>query len=182
MSENKITGGDERLKKSEIPSARGGREQADDDRTQKDGTAFSMEERRRNLRSEWMQEVLPTPPDVPGWHFCWLSTTNASDPIYKRMQKGYEPVKVSEIPGFAQYRVTQGEYEGCVACNEMLLFKIPEELYQDVMSYFHYELPNEEEEVLRANLPEDVKDSSGRKLNEVEGFDRLTRRVRQPNF
>lgn len=181
MSDNKPANS-ESLRKTVGADPRADRASADKERTETDGTAYTMEERRRMLRSEWVQEVLPTPPQVPGWHFCWLSTTNASDPIYKRMQKGYEPVRVTEFPAFVQYKVTQGEYEGCIACNEMLLFKIPEEIYQDVMSYFHYELPLEEEEMLKANLPEEVQDSSGRKLNEVEGFDRLVRRVKQPTF
>ena len=185
MSENKIVGGDDRLKKSAGAVVRGDRVEADASRVQNDGTSMSLEERRRMLRSEWNQEVLPTPPSIPGWHYCWLSTTNSSDPIHKRIQKGYEPVKASEIPGFAsQYIATSGEFDGCIACNEMLLFKIPEELYQDLMMYFHYELPNGEEEMLRNNAAEAVsgQDSNGRDLGEVEGFDSLTRRVRKPTF
>ena len=183
MSENKPGVDQESLKKTAgaVPP-RADRDMADVERTQKDGTAYTMEERKRMMRSEWQQDILPAVPVTPGWHYCWLSTTNASDPIYRRMQKGYEPVKVAEIPGFAQYKVTQGEFEGCIACNEMLLFKLPEELYQEAMLHFHYELPDGEEESLRANLPEPTKDSSGRQLNEVEGFDRLNRRVRQPTY
>ena len=184
MSENKIFGGDDRLKKSAATTVRGDRVEADASRTQTDGTALNLEERRKLMRSEWNQEVLPTPPNVDGWHFCWLSTTNASDPIYKRMQKGYEPVKVNELPGFTQMTSTSGEFEGCVACNEMLLFKIPQELYQDLMLYFHYELPQGEEEMLKANAAESVngKDSDGNSLGQVDGFDNLAKRVRQPTF
>lgn len=182
MSENKILGGDDRLKKSAATPVRGDRAEADASRTQSDGTAFDLEERRRMIRSEWSQDVLPQPPQVPGWHYCWLSTTNSTDPIYKRMQKGYEPVKASEVPGFAQYKVTQGEFEGCVACNEMLLFRIPEELYQEIMTIFHYERPLEEEEILKANLPVNQQDSDGRNLGEVEGFDSIARRVRPTTF
>lgn len=184
MSENKLIGGDERLKKASATAVRGDRVEADSSRTQLDGTAMSMEERRRMMRSEWTQEVLPTPPANPGWHYCWLSTTNSTDPIYKRVQKGYEPVKSSEIPGFAQYRMDQGEFEGCIACNEMILFKLPEELYQDYMTYLHYELPNEEESMLRANATAAVngQDSNGRELGNVEGFDSLGTRVRPPQF
>lgn len=185
MSETKtVFGGDDRLKKTAGTAVRGDRAGADASRTQQDGTALSREERRRQLRTEWAQEVLPTPPAMDGWHFCWLSTTNSADPIYKRIQKGYIPVKVSEIPGWVQYKVEQGEFEGCVACNEMLLFKIEEELYQDAMSYFHYELPNSEEEMLRANVTEAVngQDSNGRELGNVEGFDNLARRVQNPTF
>jgi hypothetical protein len=98
------------------------------------------------------------------------------------MQKGYEPVRAVEVPGFAQYNVTQGEFEGCVACNEMLLFKIPQELYQEVMQYFHYELPQEDEEMLRANAKVTGQDNNGRDLGEVEGFTSLGKRVRVPTF
>lgn len=184
MSENKIVGSDDRLKKSAAAPVRGDRVEADASRTQMDGTALSMEERRRMIRSEWNNDVLPTPPAVDGWHFCWLSTTNSTDPIYKRMQKGYEPVRASDIPGFAQYRVNQGEFEGCVACNEMLLFRIPEELYQEIMTVFHHERPMEEEEILRANAKQAVneRDSDGRDLGQAEGYDSLARRVRTPQF
>lgn len=182
MSENKIIGGDNRLGKSAAISVRGDRVEADAPRTQQDGTATSIEERMKMIRSEWDQTILPVPPQVPGWHYCWLSTTNSTDPIYKRIQKGYEPVKVSDVPGFAQYRVNQGEFEGCVACNEMILFKIPEELYQEVMKYFHYERPMDEEEILKANATPNERDSDGRNLGQVEGFDSLARRVRAPQF
>jgi hypothetical protein len=100
------------------------------------------------------------------------------------MQKGYEPVRAVDVPGFAQYKVTQGEFEGCVACNEMLLFRIPEELYQEIMMVFHHERPMEEEEILRANAVQAVneRDSNGRDLGQSEGFDSLARRVRPPQF
>ena len=183
MSEEKMTG-DDRLKKSTATNVRGDRVEADASRTQMDGTAITMEERRRMIRSEWSSDVLPTPPAVEGWHFCWLSTTNSTDPIYKRMQKGYEPVRAVDVPGFAQYKVNQGEFEGCVACNEMLLFRIPEELYQEIMTVFHHERPMEEEEILRANAAQAVneRDSNGRDLGQAEGFDALARRVRPPQF
>lgn len=182
MSEN--TKSDDRLVKSLDPESRQNRENADVARTQQDGTAITLEERRQLLRSDWLQEVLPTPPKVPGWHFCWLSTTNSSDPIFKRLQKGYELVRNSEVPGFGQYRVEQGEFEGCVACNEMILAKIPQELYQDLMSYFHHELPMEEEQMLKNNAIDKLRelDSSGHELGQVEGFDTLARRVKTPIF
>src|SRR5574343_482844 len=182
MNDKNIITGDERLKKSSADAVRGDRASSDDERTQKDGTSLTTQEHRAMLRSEWNQEVLPTPPAIPGWHFCWLSTTNATDPIYKRIQKGYELVKASEIPDWKQYRVSEGEYADYIACNEMLLAKIPEELYQDIMLYLHHELPMEEEEMLRANAQKAVagEDSNGRPLGDVEGYD--IRRVSTPHF
>lgn len=182
MSDNKMMGGDERLRKSAGATMRADRDTADNQRTLQDGTALTMDERRKMMRSEWVQEVLPTPPAIPGWHYCWLSTTNASDPIHKRIQRGYEPVRAGEIPGFMQYKVDQGEFEGCIACNEMLLFKIPQELYSEYMLYVHHDKPMEEEEVIRENAQLPERDSNGRTLGEVEGFDTLARRVRTPTF
>lgn len=182
MSEIKMTGNDDRLKKSGAVATRGDRVEGDAPRTQQDGTALTQEDRMRMIRSEWDQNILPEVPKAPGWHYCWLSTTNSTDPIYKRIQRGYEPVRASDVQGFAQYKLTQGEFEGCVACNEMLLFRISEEMYQAVMSYFHYEKPMGEEEMLKANAEGNEQDSNGRKLREVEGFETLARNVRPTSF
>ena len=183
MAEEKSKAGgavsDERIAKS---TSREDRSSADAERIEKDGTALSLAERRSRMRAEWTQDVLPTPPKVPGWHLCWLSTTNSADPIYKRMQKGYVPVRISEMPGFMQTHVTEGEFEGCISCNEMLLFKIEEELYQDIMMYLHHELPMSEEELLKANVAPQGADSDGRQLGELEGFETLARKTATPHF
>lgn len=57
----KDTFGDERLKKDAGQAVRGSRDGADVDRVSEDGSALSAAERRRMLRQEWVQEVLPTP-------------------------------------------------------------------------------------------------------------------------
>lgn len=183
---SKDTFGDERLKKDSGRGVRGPRDSADVDRVQLDGSALSAEERRRMLRQEWVQEVLPMPPAAPGFHYCWLSTTNSTDPVYKRVQRGYIPVKASEVPGFgAQYTATGGEFDGCVACNEMLLFKVPVELYNDLMTIYHHDMPMEQEASIRENVTRrDEEDSNGRSLSQVEGdFNNLGRGTsRAPSF
>lgn len=166
--------GDERLKKDPAATARGSRDNADVSRVQ-DGMTLSASERRRMLRQVGVQEVLPTPPEVPGFHLVWLSTTNSTDPIHKRLQMGYQPVKMSEVPGFEQYKVDGGQFDGCVQCNEMLLFKIPMEIYQDLMAIYHHDMPLEQEQAIRERVmgTHEV-DSNGRPLNTVEGdFSRL---------
>lgn len=179
-TENKILGGDDRLKKSEGAAARGDRGIADQDRTDGDGTAFKQSERRTNFRDEWTSTALPQPPAVQGYHLCWLSTTNSYDPIYKRVRMGYEPVKATEVPGFEVYKVKSGEYEGMIGCNEMLLFKVPNELYDEMMTFFHYEKPLEEEEMLKQNQA--LNDEQGRNVasGEEDGFNSLVRRVPKP--
>lgn len=186
MAQIKDTFGDERLKKDAGQPVRGSRDSADFDRVQEDGSALSAAERRRLLRQDWVQEVLPTPPSIEGFHCCWLSTTNSTDPVYKRIQRGYVPVKASEVPGFGnQFTAQGGEFDGCIACNEMLLFKIPVQLYQDLMTIYHHEMPMEQEASIRENVASrGDEDSNGRRLAQVEGdFNNLGRgNHRTPTF
>ena len=175
---------DDRLKKN----TKAGRESRGDDDLQRrapEEQFISAEERRKAFRSEWMQEALPNPPAIPGYHLCWLSTTNAYDPIHKRMRMGYEPVKAEELPGFEAYKVKAGEHTGFVACNEMLLYKMPEDIYQDIMTQLHHEAPLDEQEKIRMQVEQiqGARDSRGRPLGSVEGdgmeFDKT---VSAPHF
>lgn len=179
------TFGDSRLKKGEGAATHGSRDNADVDRVQQDGSSLSAAERRRLLRQDWVQEVLPTPPALPGFHLCWLSTTNTTDPIHKRLQVGYQPVKLSEVPGFEQFKVQEGQFEGCVACNEMLLFKVPMQIYQDLMGIYHHDMPLEQEAAIRERVMQKTEtDSNGKALSTVEGeFTNLGRApARLPHF
>lgn len=179
------TFGDARLKKGGGEAVRSSRDGADVDRVQQDGLALSASERRRMLRQDWVQEVLPTPPGIPGFHMCWVSTTNSTDPVHKRMQLGYQPVKISEVPGFEQYKIDGGQFDGCVQCNEMLLFKIPQETYNDIMSIYHHDIPLEQERSIYERVAgENQVDSNGRQLGIVEGdFANLGRSAtRNPQF
>ena len=178
---NAITGGDSRLKKSSgETSLRSDRDLAGASR-ELDGTALSAEERRAALRNDWVQEILPTAPPIPDYHLCWLSTTNSNDPIYKRQQIGYEPVKASEIPGFESFHMKGGAFDGDIACNEMILFKLPMERYMDLMTIYHHDMPLEEEGMLRQNLVGGDEDREGKQLGSVEGFDSLGKN-RRPIF
>lgn len=178
--------GDSRLRKNSGQSVRASRDSSDVERIQQDGSELTAAERRRALRKDWVQEVLPTPPVIEGMHCCWLSTTNSTDPIYKRIQRGYVPVKSSEVPGFgAQFTAQEGEFNGCIACNEMLLFKIPKQLYHDLMTIYHHDMPMEQEESIRESLEKNQElDSNGRALKEIEGdFNKLGRGAnRNPSF
>ena len=136
---------------------------------------MSAQERRKMWSDEWTQSALPKVPEIPGWHTCWLSTTNPYDTIDKRVRLGYVPVTADEVKGFENYRVKAGEQVGYIACNEMLLFKLPMDVYQEVMTQMHYEAPLAEEERIRSQVESlSAKDSSGRKLVQMEsGMDRF---------
>lgn len=145
---------------------------ADVERTDLDGTALSREQRLQMLRDEFKQEALPSVPAQPGWHYCWLTSNSSWDPLSKRERMGYEPVKPDEVRGFSVERMTTAG-DGLVRCNEMILYKIPLEIYEMIMREFHHDQPQREEEALKARLKQGNADSSGRDLDEVEGFEDL---------
>ena len=139
---------DDRIKKN-LKAGRENRGVEDHTRGAPEDNFALSEERRKMFRSEWLQEALPTPPEIPGYHLCWLSSSNQYDPIHKRMRLGYEPVKADELPGFEHLKVKAGEHVGFVACNEMLLYKLPMDIYQQLMTELHHNAPLEEQEKIK---------------------------------
>lgn len=177
---------DTRLKKSLSAGGRETRASEDASRAAPEEKLISTQERRRMFSEEFKQNALPDTPKDPNWHFCWLSTTNTYDSIDKRMRIGYVPVKSEEYSGYEHHRVKSGEWAGIVSCNEMLLFKIPMEYFQDYMLQMHHEAPMEEAEKIRVQLEniQGARDSSGKSLGRVEGegFGDIDRPVPQPVF
>lgn len=178
-----FVGSEDRLKRSD-KAGRQSRAAEDAPRTNEDGTAFTAAERRTALRNEWVQEALPAPPDIPGFHTCWLSTTNSYDPIHKRVRMGYTPVSADEVMGFEAYRMKAGQWDGFICCNEMVLFKIPVETYQDLMALFHHDMPLEEERAIKERSEALL--GKDRRPVEDEGvedsLENLARPVRAPIF
>ena len=160
-----------RLKKSLSAGGRETRASEDASRAAPEGKFMSAQERRKMWSDEWTQSALPKVPELPGWHLCWLSTTNSYDSIDKRMRLGYVPVMADEFPGFDNYRVKAGEQIGFIACNEMVLYKLPMEIYQEAMLQMHHELPMDEEDKFRLQVEQlqGNRDSNGKSLVNVEG-------------
>jgi hypothetical protein len=160
---------DQRLKKNLLAGNRESR--ASQDRKGADEELESAQERRRMFRNEWIQESLPKPPDIPGYHTCWLSSTNGYDPIHKRLRMGYTPVLPEDVPGFESYKVKAGEHVGYIACNEMLLYKLPQDVYQNIMEELHHWAPQDEADKIRVQAEnlQGARDSNGRRLGQVEG-------------
>jgi len=177
---------DQRLKKSLSAGGRETRASEDASRRAPEEKFMSAQERRKMWSDEWTQSALPKVPEIPGWHLCWLSTTNSYDSIDKRIRLGYVPVKAEELPGFDNYRVKAGEHTGFIACNELLLYKLPMDVYQDAMLHMHHEAPIAETEKIRARIEslQGAQDSSGRSMGRVEGegFGDLDRNVKVPVF
>lgn len=179
-------GEDDRLSKQEDP-ARADRGAQDAQRFEDDGLAMTPAERMRMIRSEWMNEALPTPPKLAGWHLCWLTTNSNYDPLSKRLRLGYQLVRKSEMPSFETGVMDENknsEFVDYVTCNEMILAKIPEELYQQIMLEFHHNMPLEGEEAIKSSISDNMRheDSDGNRviIDEEEGMRTLVQRRRAP--
>ena len=177
---------DSRLKKNLSAGGRETRASEDAERKPPEEKFMSAQERRKMWSDEWTQSALPKVPGDPNWHYCWLSTTNSYDSIDKRLRLGYIPVKSEEMKGFENYRVKAGEHVGFIACNEMILHKIPMEMYQEIMAMHHHDMPLEEGEKIRIRVEDlqGARDSSGKSLAQVEGegFGSLDQEVSRPVF
>jgi hypothetical protein len=160
-----------RLKKSLSAGGRNDRASEDATRAAPEEKFISAQERRKMWSEEFTQSALPKLPNLDGWHLIWLSSTNSYDSIDKRMRQGYVPVKSEELPGHEDYKVKSGQHVGHISCNEMLLFKIPMDIYQDIMTYMHHEKPQEESDKIRVQMEnlQGARDSNGKSLVGIEG-------------
>lgn len=140
-----------------------------EDRTKTD--KLRLAERLAMLES--VDTVLPTPPILPGFHTCWLTTTNPNDSLERRFQLGYELVKPEEIRGrmaFATQKSGESTSADRVTINEMVLAKLPEELYLAYLKHSHHTRPLEQENAINgSNVISQMKDGRGKAIGIVEG-------------
>lgn len=170
---------DERLKKS----ADNRESRGMTDRPVVQNRTISDDERVEMFRQQFFQSALPDLPKIPGWHTCWLTTTNPRDSIQNRLRLGYEPVKPEDVPGWEYATIKTGDWNGFIGVNEMLAFKLPLSLYEKFMQEAHHDAPQREEEKLTdtAEFMEQQARSSGSKLYEGDGMGDLRDR-RQARF
>lgn len=133
---------DERLKKSE-GSIRESR--AMTDRPVTENRDVTDQDRLDMFRMQHFQHVLPDLPQLPGYHVCWLTTTNNSDSLMSRMRLGYEPLLPEDIPGLEFQFAQSAENPGWISLNEMVAAKIRYNLYAGFMKHAHHDEPNSEE-------------------------------------
>jgi len=160
---------DDRLKK-ETDVGRQGREIVD--RQVAENREVSEDDRLEMFRAQLFNDALPDLPDLPGYHVCWLTTTNPRDPIHRRIQLGYEPIKAAEVPGMEFASIKTGEWSGLIGVNEMIAFKLPESLYQKFMQEAHNDAPLREENKLAetAEIMRQQAEGSGSTLYEGDGL------------
>lgn len=163
---------DDRVRRDTAPTVRGERSISEDAaRTNETGLVNDLSELHSLLASEFDQVALPTPPQLPGWHLCWLTTGSTYDSVQKRQRLGYVPVTAADVPGFETGGMSSAQFEGALTCNEMVLFKIRSEHYNAIMKMFHHTRPLAEEESIYTRLQElsGEEDSSGHRLAKAEG-------------
>ena len=136
---------DERLKKTAGDSRTN---RVLQDRAVTESRELSEDERVAMFRQQFFQSSLPDLPAIPGWHMCWLTTTNPRDSIQMRIRLGYEPVKADDVPGWEYATLKTGDWQGFIGVNEMLAFKLPLSLYEKYMREAHHDAPLREEEKL----------------------------------
>jgi hypothetical protein len=159
-------------------------------RTEQDASRAAPEENfpvaheRRRARNENQQTVLPSIPDIPGYHLCWLATNSQYDPIHRRFTLGYTPVRADEMPGYDMYKVKEGDQSGHIMCNEMLLCKMPMDVYQDIMLEHHHYQPMDEAEKIKVQQEQLVnqRDRTGKAMGSIEGGLPDESNVRLPTF
>jgi hypothetical protein len=172
---------DERLKKDVSAETRGSRAAADRAATQ--DRALSDDERVEMFRQQFFQSALPDLPKLPGWHCCWLTTTNPRDSVQMRIRLGYEPIKPEEVPGWEYASIKTGEWTGFIGVNEMLAFKLPLSLYERYMTESHHDAPMREEEKLASvtDMIREQAEQAGSRVMQGDGMAEIGKQ-RQAQF
>lgn len=178
-----MTTSDERIKRNNGEGVNRAN-RAMDDRAVTGNREISDDDRMEMFRAQFTQAALPDLPKIPGYHVCWLTTTNPRDTVNMRMRLGYEPIKPEDIPGWESTTIKSGDWVGFIGVNEMLAFKLPMSLYERYMREAHHDAPTRELEKLTdtAEFLKQQADSTGSHIYEGDGMSDLRRDVGRPKF
>lgn len=157
-----------------------------EDRSVSENRELTEADRLEMFRMQLYNDALPDLPALPGYHVCWLTTTNPRDSIHARTRLGYEPIRADEVPGMEHASLKTGEYAGMIGVNEMVAFKLPMSLYQAFMREAHHDAPLREEQKL-AEVADMIRAQAGRddlRIDEGDGNEDIRRSsgVRAPAF
>lgn len=176
-----VTASDERLKKA---ADEGRTSRSTEDRKFTQDRELTDRVRASSKRDEFRSNILPDPPEVPGFKLIWLSTTHNGDTIPERMRRGYEPVKLEDVPGYEAWQMKSGDWAGFIGVREMLLFKIPLKQWQEDMQYLHHTAPMDEEQGIKQDImgmKNELED--GRSTVSIsKGLQQLATPVRNPKW
>ena len=143
------------------------------DRAVTENRELSDAERIEMFRMQHFQHVLPDLPKIPGYHVVWLSTNNQADTIHRREMLGYTPLTESDVAGWNFHKSSMKTGDagtGLITINEMVAYKIPENLYQAFMTEAHHRGPNGMDEKLIMDT-EAMKEQAKRNKTYLETFE-----------
>ena len=169
----------------DVPDEREAAERGYDEREMTQERDLNEEERLEMFRDSLDQSVLPDLPPMPGYHVCWLSTSNPRDTIQWRLRLGYELIRIEDTPGWEGVGLKTGDYQGVVGVNEMVAARIPLSLYNRYMREVHHTKPLDEEEKMRVRteMLKEQAESMGSSVQEGDGTAQIVQRARpMPEF
>jgi hypothetical protein len=141
------------------------------DRVVSEDRTFSDSERLDEFRKQLQKDVLPDLPKIPGYHVCWLTTNNPQDSVHKRMLIGYEPMRAEDHPGWEHVSLKTGANEGVIGINEMVAYKIPLHLWEEMMRHVHHDRPLEDEAAIRERVEQMKAEAAGLASSGNEGIE-----------
>ena len=121
------------------------------------------------------QSALPDIPPIPGFHVVWLASNNPRDSLVMRQRMGYVPVLPEEVKGFDFVSDKGNATDGLIRVNEMVAYKLPNELYQMYMRHNHHYAPAEEDTKLTdtvTHVRQQLRDK-GSNVDEGDGVEAL---------
>ena len=117
----------------------------DQDREMERGDGISDEDYLAIFRDSHHQSVLPDLPHMPGYHVCWLTTSNPRDSIQWRRRIGYELITKDMMPTWNGESIRTADRGDVIGINEMVAARIPIARYNALMREVHERMPLEEE-------------------------------------
>lgn len=135
------------------------------------------------FRNSRAQSVLPDLPTFPGYHVCWLTTSNPRDSVAMRQRLGYELIRVEECPGWDGLTgVKEGRIPGVVGIEEMVAARLPLPLFNEYMAINHSQAPRDEEDKLlyAAESLAEQAERMGSSIREGNGLETLRTRAPRP--
>lgn len=133
------------------------------------------------LASSSLDTIMPNLPTIQGYSLCWVSPTHPSDTPTNRLALGWLFVTKDDMPQYENLCVKSGEHVGAIACREMVLMKIRNELRQRYLTLLHHTKPQQELEALTSGIHE-MKDGRGKAIGMIEGDGLQREAPKKPDF
>lgn len=97
--------------------------------------------------------ILPTIPHDESYRYCWLTTMEkASDNVHTRQRQGWVLVTWDDIEHLGVSKASFGTNRAAdisddlVSCNEMVLARIPTQVWERIMKLYHHDAPTDNEQ------------------------------------